>query len=102
MTSNYRLNSFRVRKETSSGSQFLLHAILATSFSHLARNLKETPSSDLMEKHRTTSFHLFSKALGDACTRSQGVAFLDTALLLMYLDVGLHQIHVMHIADPVL
>jgi hypothetical protein len=41
-----------------------------------------------MERHRSTSFHLFSKALGDSSTRSQGIAFLDTDLLLMYLDVG--------------
>jgi hypothetical protein len=92
LTSDCGLNPFRVRKESSSGSQFLLHAILATSFYHLTRNTNETPSSDLMERHRTTSFHLFSKALGDPSTRSQGIAFLDTALLLMYLDVSLHYI----------
>ncbi|KAF4614307.1 hypothetical protein G7Y89_g15431 [Cudoniella acicularis] len=98
LTADCGLNPFRVRKETSSGSQFLLHAVLAHSLYHLTRQSDDALGSALLQRHRSTAFHLFCRALGDSSSTEQKVAFLDTALLLMCLDAsqsasGVYNIH---------
>ncbi|KAH8674760.1 fungal-specific transcription factor domain-containing protein [Tricladium varicosporioides] len=98
LTVDVGLNPFRVRKETSSGSQFLLHAVLAHSLYHLTRQSDDNLGSSLLQRHRSTALHLFSRALGDSPSPQQKVAFLDTALLLMCLDSsqsasGVYNVH---------
>ncbi|KAH6670754.1 fungal-specific transcription factor domain-containing protein [Halenospora varia] len=98
LTADIGQNPFRVRKETSSGSQFLLHAILAHSLYHLTRQSDDNLGSGLLQRHRSTAVHLFSRALGNSPSSQQKVAFLDTALLLMCLDSsqsasGVYNIH---------
>jgi hypothetical protein len=41
-----------------------------------------------METHRSAAVHLYLEALGEPLNRNHGVAFLDTALILMCLDVS--------------
>jgi hypothetical protein len=46
-----------------------------------------------MNEHKAESLHLYSMALSDPSYKYRGLAFLDTALLLMCLDVGIISAH---------
>jgi len=78
-------NPFRVRKECVQGSQYLLHAILALSMQHLAKQSQDKTLSLEMELHRSTATHLYSEAL----SKSDGLVLLDTLLILVNLDVSI-------------
>lgn len=61
---------------------------MATSLFHLNRDNESNDSITLVDSHRSESLGLYSMALGSPAWQDQAVTFLDTALLLMYLDVG--------------
>ena len=83
-------NPFRCRRNTSRGSPFLLHAMLALSLQHLNHINNVSTDDPIYTKaldHRQTSVSLFKAALGPPGSRSD-IAFLDTALILCTLDVS--------------
>lgn len=89
LTADCFLNPFRVSDQTYLVSQHLLHAIMATSLFHLNRHNESSDSMSLVDSHRSESLGLYSMALGSPTWQGKAVAFLDTALLLMYLDVSI-------------
>lgn len=82
-----RDNPYRLKAKSCHLSPSLLHATLALSFQHLA---KQRNSSDLEEKthhHRSAAIQEFSQAL----VASRGSSLLDTLLNLVNLEVSLNQ-----------
>ncbi|EXJ80644.1 hypothetical protein A1O3_06928 [Capronia epimyces CBS 606.96] len=80
-------NPFRCRSQTSQGSQFLLHAILALSCYHTTRQptIEGTrPSADVVD-HQNTAIQLYRKEL-ENYHGAQGVRLLDTTLVLFTLN----------------
>jgi hypothetical protein len=61
---------------------------MATSLFHLNRHNESSDSIMLVDSHRSESLGLYSMALGSPIWQDKAVTFLDTALLLMYLDVS--------------
>lgn len=61
---------------------------MATSLFHLNRLNESKDSINLVDSHRSESLGLYSKALNSPAWQKKAVTFLDTALLLMYLDVS--------------
>lgn len=62
---------------------------MATSLFHLNHNKESTESATLVSSHQSESLSLYSQALNGLSCQNMGVQFLDTALLLMYLDVSI-------------
>ena len=77
-------NPFRVRQESSQGSRFLLHAIMALSMQHLAKKSRDEALLTEMLAHRSTATQLYSEALSESNTLS----LLDTLLIMLNLDVS--------------
>ncbi|KAJ5575352.1 hypothetical protein N7450_009251 [Penicillium hetheringtonii] len=98
LTADCFLNPFRVSNQNYVVSQHLLHAVMATSLFHLNRLNESKDSINLVDSHRSESLGLYLKALNSPAWQKKAVTFLDTALLLMYLDsaqsaLGLYHIH---------
>lgn len=77
-------NPFRVRANQVERSEFLLHAIMAVSSQHLAKQTNRADLSLQVQNHRSTALHSFAQALchTDPCL------LLDTLLILISLDVS--------------
>lgn len=69
---------------------------MATSLFHLNRNNESTESTALVNSHQSESLGLYSQALNGLLHQTTSVQFLDTALLLMYLDVSKSPLRVTH------
>lgn len=82
-------NPFRCQLGTSSGSQSLLHAILAVSCYHAGRqeNKGDYSPSDVVD-HHTAAVTLYRNEL-DTYTGSKGVQLLDTTMVLFLFNVSL-------------
>ena len=88
ITYNLNTNPYRCRPETSRGSRFLLHAILAYA-SHIRLRLplqKEPPEDALV--HKNTALQFFRDARENEISSADRMSLLDTALLLWQLDVS--------------
>src|SRR6266498_1498427 len=88
ITNDFSTNPFRYRQETSHGSQYLLHAILALSchFRHRSPLQREPPGDAI--NHKNTAMVLYRDALEKDITRSKSLSLLDTALALWQVDVS--------------
>jgi hypothetical protein len=85
LTMDCTANPFRVRQECVQGSQYLLHAVLALSLQHLAKQSQDETLTKEMQVHRSTATHLYSEAL----SKSDALVLLDTLLILVNLDVSI-------------
>lgn len=82
-----KTNPFRCRKETSLGSPSLLHAILALSGHHNAKQLQRLSIDHEVVNHRDTAAALYRNALVSPQIYSAGLHLLDTAIILFAFDV---------------
>ncbi|EXJ90280.1 hypothetical protein A1O1_03379 [Capronia coronata CBS 617.96] len=81
-------NPFRCRQNTSHGTKYLLHAILALSMQHFVRmndTSDQDPSSQLAVSYKHTAVHLYTSAL-EMETSTSTLSFIDTALILCTLE----------------
>ena len=85
LTMDCTANPFRVRQECVQGSQYLLHAVLALSLQHMAKQSQDETLTQEMQVHRSTATHLYSEAL----SKSDALVLLDTLLILVNLDVSI-------------
>lgn len=73
-----------MRKEAQASAAFLLHAVLAISFQHLAKKTK-TPTFEVgMRHHQALALRLFSEALSD----KPSLQLLDTIMLLINFEAS--------------
>lgn len=78
-------NPSRCRKESSEGSRFLLHAVLALSVHHIAASTKDPKLVTEMLLHRSSAMHLYRLAMDDS---GINLSLLDTMLIMMHVDVS--------------
>lgn len=81
-------NPFRCRIDTSYGSLYLLHAILALSIHHLSRQIGDTRMNTEVAGHKDTALQLYANALQSPQLHSLGLTLLDTAVILFALNVS--------------
>ncbi|KAJ6442489.1 sugar transporter [Purpureocillium lavendulum] len=79
LSGDCRNNPFRVGMSTISSYDFLLHAVMAVSTQHLAKQNHCTTTLASMHNHWSTALHLFSQSLYS----SQVVPLLDALLILV-------------------
>jgi hypothetical protein len=79
-----RSNPFRVQN-ICEGSEFLLHAILAISSQHLAKQKNSPALAVEMQNHQAIALRLFGQALN----HTPASILLDTLLLLVNFEVRL-------------
>lgn len=92
VTNDFGINPFRYRRETSTGSQHLLHAIIALACHHRTWSTRQgaSPISPEVVMHRNQARSLYEEALRQRHkTKSQCLCILDTLLALWCIDVGL-------------
>ena len=86
LTKDFAFNPFRCREETSDGTNFLFHAILALSSHHLARTQGDVHLKTESLNHKSTAIKLYSEALLQPDI--QHLALLDTLLILITLEAA--------------
>ncbi|SLM34267.1 Zn(2)-C6 fungal-type DNA-binding domain [Lasallia pustulata] len=86
LTTDCTLNPFRCPKDTSRGSRFLLHAIMALSFQLMSTLGKDSDSVVRTLDHKYEAIHLYRGALSRSETRN--LALLDTLLILITLEAA--------------
>ncbi len=79
-----RDNPYRLKADSYRHSPSLLHATLALSFQHLAKQQNCKDMEEQTHHHRSAAIHGFSQALMD----SRGPSLLDTLLTLVNLEVS--------------
>ena len=85
ITRDIEVNPFRCRQETSSGSRFLLHAILALSMQHVSGLTIDHALAEESQRHKNTALQLFRGAV-EGCKQRSSPAYLDTAVILCSFD----------------
>lgn len=89
LTGDSETNPFRCRDDTSHGSSYLLHSILAISIHHLGRQIGDSGMDAESASHSETATQLYLDALKTPELHPDGLALLDSALILFALGVGL-------------
>jgi hypothetical protein len=90
MTSDFDINPFRCRRETSNGSLYLLHAMLATSCHYLDRStLSDGRTAGNGFQHWKRAVRLYKDAVDSNPYGAKALTLLDTALILYTLDVSI-------------
>jgi hypothetical protein len=79
-----RDNPYRLKADSYRHSPSLLHATLALSFQHLAKQQNCKDMEEQTHRYRSAAIHGFSRALMD----SRGPSLLDTLLTLVNLEVS--------------
>ncbi|KAJ9150235.1 Fungal specific transcription factor domain-containing protein [Pleurostoma richardsiae] len=89
LTFDIEANPFRCRQTTSSGSRYLLHAILAYTIQHVSHMSDASPEDPLVQQakaFKSSAVALYNAALEEARATPR-VAFLDTTLILCTLEL---------------
>lgn len=87
ITSDFTVNPYRYRQETTRGSQHLLHAIVALSCHFRQRSaIQLLPSADAID-HKNTAVVLYQGALSRNDIHLHGLSMLDTSMALWQMEV---------------
>ncbi|KIW10679.1 hypothetical protein PV08_11643 [Exophiala spinifera] len=101
ITNDFSVNPYRLRPETTRGSQHLLHAIVALSCHFKLRSPNQLlPPSDAID-HKNTSLVLYQNALSKEDAHIDGLSLLDTAMALWQFEAALSSLNIWrtHLGD---
>ncbi|OQV07430.1 Fungal specific transcription factor domain-containing protein [Cladophialophora immunda] len=101
ITSDFSINPYRYRPETTKGSQHLLHAIMAISCHFRLRSPSQPCPPMEALSHKNTAMTLYQGALTETGIYSNALSLLDTALALWQLEATISALNIWrsHLAD---
>ncbi|EXJ66881.1 uncharacterized protein A1O5_10076 [Cladophialophora psammophila CBS 110553] len=101
ITSDFSVNPYRYRPETTKGSQHLLHAIMAISCHFRLRSPSQPCPPVEALSHKNTAMTLYQGALTEADIYSNALSLLDTALALWQLEATISSLNIWrsHLTD---